>query len=226
MPARGTAPATRLSRYVRRFGGTGTIVTLEGGRALTAAHCLAAADGRPGTVIAGERGRWRVLRRWSPRRIDLVVLMRLDASAWPPLESRSRRQAFQGTHGQRGPSPRGPRGRLASRGEVRRGVEVTFVGHTGRRFQRRRAVVTTVSAATALATVLHPRGVCGNDSGGPVFVGDRLVGVVTHRMGMPISSRGSSRCSSQVVFTRLDSPLMRAKIAAAFERAVRTTRRL
>jgi hypothetical protein len=40
-----------VHRYDRRFGGTGTIVTLRDDRAFTAAHCIAAVDGAPGVVL-------------------------------------------------------------------------------------------------------------------------------------------------------------------------------
>jgi Trypsin-like peptidase domain len=184
-------------RYHRRFGGTGTIVALGDGRAFTAAHCIAAVDGRPGTSIDASGQRFVVVRRWSPARTDLAVLRAVDAR-------RPRRPATT---------------RLAVHGGVRRGIEVTFVGHVdGRRFERRRAVVTSVTASTAVALVTHPRGVCGNDSGGPVFLGNTLVGIVTHRAG----ALRRSPCSSQVIFTRLDSPTMRARIAKAFA-AARTT---
>ncbi|MEZ5288901.1 MAG: hypothetical protein R2712_29685 [Vicinamibacterales bacterium] len=176
-----------MHRYHRRFGGIGTIVTLCDGRAFTAAHCLAAVDGRPGTVIEAVGRRFVVVRRWSPFGTDLAVLRALTGNG---------------------------RGELATRTFLRPGVDVTFWGHTGRRFQRRQATIVAVTATTATARVHHARGVCGNDSGGPVFAGDVLAGIAVARTGAAVSAR----CSCQLVMVRTDSPSMRRRIAAAFER--------
>ncbi|MGE0816552.1 MAG: hypothetical protein AB7O28_18190 [Vicinamibacterales bacterium] len=174
-----------MNRYHRRFGGTGTIVTLGDGRAFTAAHCLAAVDGRPGTEIDAVGRRFVVVRRWSPFGTDLAVLRSLAGNG---------------------------RGELATRTLLRPGVDVTFWGHTGRRFQRRRATIMTVGATTATALVHHPRGVCGNDSGGPVFLGAALVGVAIARTGPAVSAR----CSRHLVLVRTDSARMRGRIDAAY----------
>jgi hypothetical protein len=174
-----------VHRYDRRFGGTGTIVTLRDGRAFTAAHCIAAVDGASGVVLDAAGRRFVVVRRWSPRRFDLALLR--------AISGRGRWSA-------------------AARGVLRVGTPVIFYGHTGRRFQARRATVTKVTLTTAVATVHHPRGICGNDSGGPVFVGGVLVGVVTARAGEWVSPAGSR----EVVITRIDTRPLRAKIARAF----------
>ncbi|MEZ5289140.1 MAG: hypothetical protein R2712_30920 [Vicinamibacterales bacterium] len=132
--------------------------------------------------------RFLVVRRWSPSGLDLALL--------------------------RARSGRG-RGAVASRTILRPGVVVTFWGHTGRRFQRRLATITAVSATTATALVHHPRGVCANDSGGPVFVGAALVAVAVARTGPPVAAR----CSRHLVMVRLDAVRMRRRIAAAYARA-------
>lgn len=93
-------------------------------------------------------------------------------------------------------------------------MQVMFVGHTGRQFQTRAATIIAVTSTTATSVVEHRTGVCANDSGGPVFVGGMLVGIVTHRTGPP----QSALCSRHVVFTRLDSPEMRLRIARAYGR--------
>ena len=179
-----------LQRYHRRFGGIGTIVTLADGRAFTAAHCLAAVDGSPGVVIGAGFERWRVVRRWSPLRADLALLEAV------------------GHHGAM---------RLATRPLVRPGAQVQFVAHTGRGFHSSAATVISVSHTRATAVVAQRRGVCANDSGGPVLVDGVLVGIVTHRTGPDVSSR----CSSHVVFTRLDSLAMRRRIRVAYAGARR-----
>ena len=171
-----------LTRYERRFGGAGTIVTLADGRAFTAAHCVAAVDGHRGTVLAGGDGRqWRVMRRWSPRGRDLAWL-----EAAGPVRMR----------------PRGPRGTvsLAPPDVLRPGVDIVFHAYTGRRFTRRRAVVVAVSATRAVAEVRTRAGVADGDSGGAVLVGGHLAGIVVARVGAP---RPAS-ASSHVVITRLD----------------------
>lgn len=171
----------RLTRYPRRFGGEGTIVSLDDGRAFTAAHCVAAVDGRPGTVVVAAGGRqWRVVRRWSPRGRDL---------AWLEVVDQSR---------MRTPSPNDER--LAPPGTLAPGVEVVFLAHNGQRFARRKAVVVSVTATRAVAEVRSPAGVADGDSGGPVLAGGRLAGIVIARLGTPRSSHASSR----LVLTRLD----------------------
>ncbi len=184
-----------LHRYHRRFGGTGTIVALDDGHAVTAAHCLAAVDGARGVVIGDVACQWRVLARWSPARSDVALLQALDRSG-----------AAGGSRVPGWPSGRGVR--LATRVLVRLGTQVDFVGHTGRRFERRSATVVAVTSSAATAAVSHRAGVCANDSGGPVFVDGVLVGVVTQRTGPPLSCH----CSSQLVFTRLDAPGMRRRM--------------
>jgi hypothetical protein len=176
-----------VHRYPRRFGGVGTIVTLRDGRAFTAAHCIAEVDGAPGVGLQALGRRFVVVRRWSPRRLDLAVLL--------AMTGRGRASA-------------------AARVVLRVGAQVAFYGHTGGRFQARRATVTAVTPTTAVATVHHPRGVCGNDSGGPVFVGGLLAGVVAARTGETVSHT----CSREVVITRLDAPAVRARIDRAFAR--------
>lgn len=185
-----------LARYQHRFGGEGTIVTLVDGRAFTAAHCLAAVDGRPGTIVTGLSGRaWRVEQRWSPRGCDLALL-----TAEPSV-----------------PKPRGhelemPGVTLAGAGVLRPGVLFEFFGYAGGRFVARRALVTSVTPTHVVADVISRTGVRAGDSGGPVLVGDQLVGIVVARAGLPARSGGGSRT---LELTRLDSPLMRRRIAAA-----------
>ncbi len=170
-----------LARYARRFGGEGTIVSLADGRAFTAAHCVAAVDGCPGTVIVGPGGRqWRVRRRWSPRGRDLVWLEVVRPCPGHPASRNDTR--------------------LARPGSLRPGVEVVFHAHTGQRFVARRAVVVSVSASRAVADVRSPAGVADGDSGGPVLAGGRLAGIVIARLGAPRSAHASSR----LVLTRLD----------------------
>lgn len=170
-----------LARYLRRFGGEGTIVSLADGRAFTAAHCLAAADGRAGTIVVGAAGQqWRVVRRWSPLGRDLAWL----EVAGPIRQPRHTRR---------------PEG-LAAPGTLAPGVEVVFHAHTGRRFARRTAVVVAVSATRAVAEVRSRAGVADGDSGGPVLADGRLTGIVIARLGVPRSSHASSR----LVLTRLD----------------------
>lgn len=171
-----------LVRYHRRFGGEGTIVTLADGRAFTAAHCLAAVDGRPGAVVTSREGRaWRVVKRWSPRGRDLALLQAFDARL-PRLSGDDRGWRIAG-------------------GEVlASGVEIEFYGHTGRRFQKRRAVVTSVTATRAVAEVRSRAGVSAGDSGGPVLVGGTLTGIVIARTGTAVSSAASA----EVVLARLD----------------------
>jgi len=185
-----------VQRFPHRFGGIGTIVTLGDGRAFTAAHCLAAVDGRCGVVVEGTGRRWRVVRRWSPKGTDLAVLRALDLP-----------EARTGDHG----TVIGPTC-LAGRSLVRPGVQVSFVGHSGRQFQTRAATIIAVTSTTATSVVEHPTGVCANDSGGPVFAEGVLVGIVTHRTGPP----QSAHCSRHMVFTRLDSPEMRSRVCRAY----------
>lgn len=182
MPA-GALLTHGLARYRRRFGGEGTIVTLADGRAFTAAHCLAAVDGRPGTVVVSPDGRaWRVVRRWSPRGRDLALLRSIDARSGEHAAGNQRVW------------------RLAEAAALCPGVEIEFYGHTGQRFQKRRAVVTSVTVTRAVAEVRSPAGVASGDSGGPVLVGGMLAGIVIARTGEAVSSRASAR----VVLTRLD----------------------
>jgi len=194
----GTALAV-LHRYHRRFGGTGTVFTLGDGRAFTAAHCLAAVDGRRGVIVGNGVCAWRVRTRWSPRGVAVAVLQAVDAS-WA---------ARSGAPVPGWPADR--EARLASRVCVRPGVRVAFAGHTGRRFQVRAATVIALTATTAVADVEHRAGVCANDSGGPVFVDGVLVGIVTHRAGPPLSAT----CSRHLVFARLDTLVMRRRVRAA-----------
>ena len=171
----------RLARYPRRFGGEGTIVSLADGRAFTAAHCVAAVDGRPGTVLVAADGRqWRVVRRWSPHGRDLAWLEVVGSAAPRSADPRA--------------------ARLAPPGTLRPGVELVFHAHAGHRFVRRTAVVIAVSATRAVAEVRSPAGVADGDSGGPVLAGGRLAGIVIARLGVPRSSQASSR----LVLTRLD----------------------
>lgn len=179
-----------LQRYRRRFGGVGTIVTLEDGRAFTAAHCLALVDGTPGVVIGNGTAHWRVVRRWSPLRTDVALLEAAGGAGGLNLTTRTR---------------------------VRLAVSVEFVAHRGRRFHARTATVIAVSDTCATALVAHRSGVCAGDSGGPVLIDGLLVGIVTHRAGPAVSPQ----CSSHLVFTRLDSPIMRRRVRAAYARAHR-----
>lgn len=181
MPA-GTVLTSGLARYHRRFGGEATIVTLADGRAFTAAHCLAAVDGRRGTVVASLDGRqWRVWHRWSPRGCDLALLHAVDAR---PAQRAVERRGW----------------RLARLGVLRPGSIVEFYGFTGRRFERRRATVMAVTATRAVANVRSPAGVAAGDSGGPAFVNGRLAGIVIARTGPAVSPVAST----QVVLARLD----------------------
>lgn len=181
----GTLLTHGLSRYRRRFSGEGTIVTLADGRAFTAAHCLAAVDGRPGAVVSSPDGRaWRVVRRWSPRGRDLALLQAVDP-ALPRL------------------SDDGRGWRLAPAGVLGPGVEIEFYGHTGRHFQKRRAVVISVTETTSMAEVRSRAGVAAGDSGGPVLVGGALAGIVIARTGPAVSPAASAR----VVLARLDCSL-------------------
>jgi hypothetical protein len=181
-----------LTRYHRRFGGEGTIVTLDDGRAFTAAHCLAAYDGRPGTVVTSLDGRqWRVLRRWSPRGRDLAMLQAIDAASASAGGRRSRPTGLR----------EGRPTALAALHALRPGVGVVFYGYTGRSFRPRRAVLTTVTATRVVADVASRAGVRAGDSGGPVLVGDRVVGVVVARIGTALWPG----VSTQLVFERLDT---------------------
>lgn len=177
-----------LSRYRRRFGGEGTIVTLADGRAFTAAHCIAAVDGRPGRLIAAPDGVvWRVCRRWSPRGLDLAVL-RAEVMPRPARGST-----------------------LATRSMLRPGAEVVFYAPTARGFRARRARVTSVTATAAVAEIRSRAGTRAGDSGGPVVMNGMLVGVVTHRLGAPRGTGGAAclRC------VRLDAPSLRARLRQA-----------
>jgi hypothetical protein len=176
-----------LSRYLRRFGGEGTVVTLADGRAFTAAHCIAAVDGRPGRLIAAPDGVvWRVGRRWSPDGLDLAAL---HAVTPPPSST--------------------PPTTLPARAMLRPGVEVVFYAPTARGFRARRARVISVTATSAVAEVQSRVGTCAGDSGGPVVMGDVLVGIVTHRLGRPRGPGGATllRC------VRLDAPAARVRLA-------------
>jgi hypothetical protein len=178
-----------LHRYGRRFGGSGTIVTLADGRAFTAAHCLAPVDGTPGVVIGLGPDRWRVVRRWSPMRTDLALLEAV------------------GHYGA---------ARLAARALVRLAARVEFVGHTGRCFHRKTATVIAVTETSATAMVEHRSGVCAGDSGGPVLIDGVLVGIVTHRAGPVVSSQCSShlvltRLDSPTMRRRLREALTSAR---------------
>lgn len=170
-----------LRRYAHRFGGTGTIVTLADGGACTAAHAIAAADGRRGTWITSAAARWRVERRWSPAGRDLALLV---------AET---------------PRPRRSRITWARRSMLRRGVRVTITAWTGRRFVRRSAIVRTVSRHAVVADLRGRAGVRAGDSGGAVLMGSTLVGVVTHRTGAALSAQASA----SVRFARLDTPEVR-----------------
>jgi len=180
LPAGAVLTAVFLTRYARRFGGEGTIVTLSDGSAFTAAHCVAAVDARPGAIVTSTDGhRWRVVRRWSPRGRDLLTLL--------AVEGRRRGRTVSVA-------------RLAGQRTFRPGVTVTFYGFTGTSFRARRAVVTGVTATRVVAHVLSRAGVRSGDSGGPVLVGGRLAGIVVARRGAG-SPAGASR---EVVITRLD----------------------
>lgn len=175
-----------LTRYVRRFGGEGTVVTLADGRAVTAAHCIASIDGRRGALIAAPDGcAWRVVRRWSPAGRDLALLV-----ATPPL-SRGVRVAWPG------------------RAVVRPGLAVWVAAWTGRRFTRRRAVIRTVSRHAFVADLVGRAGVRAGDSGGAVMSGGVLVGVVTHRTGVALSALASA----SVRVARVDTREVRAVAA-------------
>lgn len=188
-PARGRPRIpVAVDRLPHRFGGEGTITTLPDGRAFTAAHCLAAVDGRRGVVVGRRGAEWTVVRRWSPRGIDLAVLLG-DAT--------------------------GGRVRPASRPRVAVGRRVTLVVPAGTRMRTLEATVLDATSRRAIAEVHDPRGVCADDSGGPVLLGRELVGVVTHRTGPATGAR----CSAHVVFTRIDSPQMRRTVARAFARS-------
>lgn len=158
-------------------------MSLPDGRAFTAAHCVAAVDGRRGTMLVSARGRqWRVVRRWSPRGRDLAWLEAVNRPRIGPADLRAARFT------------------LAPPGALRPGVDVVFHAYAGRRFVPRRAVVVSVSRTRAIAEVLSRAGVADGDSGGPVVAGGGLAGIVIARLGDPRSSHGSSR----VVLTRLD----------------------
>lgn len=179
-----------LSRYTRRFGGEGTIITLADGQAFTAAHCIAAYDRHPGRLIAAPDGVvWRVCERWSPRGLDLALLR---AEIAPPV------------------SPRGPT--LARRAMLRPGADVVFYAPTTRGFRARRARVVSTTATTAIAEVRSRAGVRAGDSGGPVVMDGVLVGVVTHRLGAPRDGGGAA-CLKCV---RLDTPGVRARAVDAW----------
>ncbi len=168
-----------LARYRSRFGGEGTIVTLDDGRAFTAAHCLASVDGRAGTLIASADGRqWRVVRRASPRGSDLAVLRAVGMVPGNGGRKAAGRARYLG---------------------LCPGLEITFVGHTGRHFETRRARVVTVTATRVVADVLSDAGVRAGDSGGPVLVGEGLVGIVIARAGRALSYDASS----QLVLSRI-----------------------
>lgn len=171
-----------LTRYRRRFGGTGTIVTLADGRACTAAHCVAAADGRRGVWIAGGGRAWRVERRWSPSGRDLAVL----TAAQPP--SRGARVAW-------------PRGRL-----LRQGLVVSVSVWNGRRFVRRRAIIRTVGRHACEAAFVGRARARAGDSGGAVLFGATLVGVVTHHLG----ATGGVVGTAAIRVARVDTPEVRA----------------
>lgn len=171
-----------LRRYAHRFGGTGTIVTLADGCACTAAHALAAVDGRRGALIASGTAVWRVARRWSPATRDLALLV---------AET---------------PRPRRSRIAWARRPLLRRGVHVMITAWTGRRFVRRSAIVRTVTRYAVVADLRGRAGVRQGDSGGAVLMGSTLVGVVTHRTGAALSARASA----SVRFARVDTPEVRA----------------
>lgn len=151
----------RLTRYGRRFGGEGTIVTLADGCACTAAHCVAAVDGRQRAWIGAGRTAWRVERRWSPAGRDLALLV----ASVPP---------------RRGRPVTWPSGRI-----VRAGLHVTIAAWTGRRFVRRAAIVRATTRDGFIADVCGRVGVRPGDSGGAVLAGTTLVGVVTHRIEAP-----------------------------------------
>ena len=184
-----------LSRLRHRFGGEGTVVTLSDDHAFTAAHCVAAVDGRRGTVLAGPDGHvWRMAKRWSPLGCDLALL-----HAEPSMHGRGVRSAR-------------PTVTLAGAAVLRVGTPVVFIGFDAGRFQRRRAVVRSVTSTHAIADVISAPGVRAGDSGGPVLVDGVLVGIVVARSGPPASSGDGAR---SLVLARLDSPLMRRRAASA-----------
>lgn len=174
-----------LRRYAHRFGGVGTIVTLADGCACTAAHCVAAADGRVGTLIASGAAVWRVARRWSPARRDLALLVAQTAR------------------------PRRSRIGWARRALLRRGVRVSIAVWSGRRFAWRTAIVDAVTRDGFVADLTGRTGVRVGDSGGAVIVGSTLVGVVTHRTGRAVSAEAAV----SVRGARLDTPEVRAALA-------------
>ena len=177
----------RLTRYTHRFGGEGTIVTLADGCACTAAHGVAAVDGRRGAWIAAADGSaWRVERRWSPAGRDLALL----TAATPPARARS---------------VSWPR-----RAIVRPGLVVALVVWTGRCFARRRAVVRAVTATAFVVDVAGPRGVRAGVGGGAVLAGVSLVGVITHRTGVPLTAQASA----SVRVARIDTPAVRTVLAS------------
>lgn len=171
-----------MTRYRRRFGGTGTIVTLADGCACTAAHCVAAVDGRRGVWIAGGGRAWRVERRWLPSGRDLVVLM----AAHPP--SRRARVAW-------------PRGRV-----LRQGLVVSVSVWNGQRFVRRRAIVRTVARHACEAEFIGRVRVRPGDSGGAVLSGATLVGVLTHHLG----AADATGATASIRVARVDTPEVRA----------------
>lgn len=178
-----------LSRYRRRFGGEGTIVTLADGRAFTAAHCIAAVDGRPGRLIAAPDGVvWQVRKRWSPDGLDLAVLRAMTP---PPVSSRSTT--------------------VAARAMLRAGAEVQFYAPTARGFRARGARIVAVTATDAVAELRAPAGTRAGDSGGPVVMDGVLVGIVTHRLGARRGAGGAAcfRC------VRLDTAAVRARVGRA-----------
>ncbi|MFN7976579.1 MAG: serine protease [Vicinamibacterales bacterium] len=180
-----------LRRYAHRFGGSGTIVTLADGRACTAAHCIAAADGLRGTLIASGHAVWRVERRWSPARRDLALLV---------AET---------------PRPRRSRIVWAPRALLRRGVRVAIAAWTGRRFAWRAAIVREVTRDGFVADLEGRAGVRPGDSGGAVIVGSTLVGVVTHRTGRAVSAEAAA----SVRGARVDTPDVRLALARLRRRA-------
>lgn len=171
-----------LRRYAHRFGGTGTIVTLADGCACTAAHCVAPADGRRGTLIALGPAVWRVERRWSPATRDLALL------------------------GAEAPRPRRSRIVWARRSPLRPGARVSIAAWTGQRFVWRTAIVREVTRHGFVADLVGRAGVRQGDSGGAVLLGSTLVGVVTHRTGAALSPLASA----SVRVARVDTPDVRA----------------
>lgn len=187
-----------LLRLSHRFGGEGTIVTLADDHAFTAAHCVAAVDGRRSTVLAVPDGHvWRMAKRWSPLGCDLALL-----HAEPSMQGRGVRSAR-------------PTVTLAGAAVLTVGTPVVFIGYAAGRFQRRRAVVRSVTSTHAVADVASPAGVRAGDSGGPVLAEGLLVGIVVARSGLPASFGDGSRT---LELTRLDSPLMRRRVVSALRR--------